>query len=40
MVCKQLMDMCIQVAKGMEYVACMKMVHIGIWRLGTACEYT
>jgi serine/threonine protein kinase len=27
MVHKQLMDMCIQVAKGMEYLASMKVIH-------------
>ena len=25
--CKQLMDMCLQIARGMEYLAKMKMVH-------------
>ena len=27
MACKQLMDMCLQIARGMEYLAKMKMVH-------------
>ena len=26
-VCKQLMDMCLQIARGMEYLVKMKMVH-------------